>query len=173
MKKIDKTLVFYDKIHNLAPNLKSKTMKTKLFLISFCFFVFTGISYAQKNKAQKSIISEKVRIKKYHSKAELDEMHKGKLLTLYVERIESLVQLLPYIAFATKPGITMSTLGIPHDKDNDKALDEQFEATGDFLDKNSEFQSRILPYSDTDNLVSAILFYEETLKSLHEYSEFH
>ena len=148
-------------------------MKNNLFLISFCLFLFTGISFAQKNKAQKSIISEKVRIKKYHSKSELDDMHKGKLLTLYVERIESLVQLLPYIAFATKPGITMSTLGIPHDKDNDKALDEQFEATGEFLEINSEFQSRILPYSDTDDLVSAILFYEETLKSLHEYSEFH
>lgn len=100
-------------------------------------------------------------------------MAKGELLVLYVERIESLVKLLPYIAFATKPGVTMSTLGIPNDSDNRKALDDQFDATKEYLESNAEFQKRILPYSDTNDLVSAIIFYEETLKSLHQYSEFH
>lgn len=133
----------------------------------------TSISFAQKKKVAKSIISEKVSIKKYHTKEDLDRMQKGQLLDLYVERIESLVKLLPYIAFATKPGVTMTTLGIPNDKDNRSALDEQFEATHNFLETNGEFQKRILPYSDTNNLVSAILFYEETMKSLHEYGEFH
>lgn len=132
-----------------------------------------GIGFAQKKKEAKSIISSNVAIKKYHNKDELDRMQKGELLVLYKERIESLVKLLPYIAFATKPGVTMSTLGIPNDSDNRKALEDQFEATADFLKTNVEFQNRILPYSDTNNLVAAILFYEETMKSLHEYSEFH
>ena len=92
---------------------------------------------------------------------------------MYTERIESLVKLLPYIAFATKPGITMSDLGIPNDSDNRKILDNQFEATDNFLETTQEFQETILPYSDTKNLISAILFYEETMKSLHAYSEFH
>ena len=148
-------------------------MQTKIIFFALCFFMFTGIGYAQKGKGEKSIISEGVAIKKYHNKPELDRMPKGQLLGLYVERIESLVKLLPYIAFATKPGVTMSTLGIPDDKDNRNSLDDQFEATDSFLEANAEFQKRILPYSDTDNLVSAILFYEETLKSLHEYAEFH
>lgn len=127
----------------------------------------------KKKNEPKSIISENVAIKKYHNKEELDRMQKGELLGLYKERIESLVKLLPYIAFATKPGVTMSTLGIPNDSDNRKALDDQFKATEDFLESTIEFQNRILPYSDTNDLVSAILFYEETMKSLHEYSEFH
>lgn len=148
-------------------------MKIRIILISFSFFLVTGIGFAQKNKVAKSIISEKVSIKKYHTKEDLDRMQKGQLLDLYVERIESLVKLLPYIAFATKPGVTMTTLGIPNDKDNRTALDEQFEATESFLETNNEFQRRILPYSDTSNLIAAILFYEETMKSLHEYSEFH
>ncbi|TWO32844.1 hypothetical protein E1J38_008235 [Seonamhaeicola sediminis] len=148
-------------------------MKTKIFLLSFCLFLVTGLSFAQKKKQPKSIINDKVAIKKYHNKDELDRKQKGELLVLYIERIESLVQLMPYIAFATKPGITMSTLGIPNDSDNRKILDDQFEATDDFIEKNKEFQQRILPYSDTDDLISAILFYEDTLKSLHEYSEFH
>jgi hypothetical protein len=133
----------------------------------------TSVGFAQKKKEAKSIISAKAAIKKYHNKSELDRMQKGELLVLYVERIEGLVKLLPYIAFATKPGVTMSSLGIPNDSDNRNALDDQFEATDDFLKNNKEFQGRILPYSDTDNLISAILFYEEILKSLHEFSEFH
>lgn len=148
-------------------------MKIRIILISFSLFLVTGIGFAQKKNAAKSIISDKVSIKKYHTKEDLDRMQKGQLLNLYVERIESLVKLLPYIAFATKPGVTMTTLGIPNDKDNRSALDDQFEATQSFLETNGEFQRRILPYSDTTNLVAAILFYEETMKSLHEYSEFH
>jgi len=148
-------------------------MKLKIISISFIFFLIASIGNAQKNKDPKSIIPEGVSIKKYHSKGELERMQKGELLTLYTERIENLVKLLPYIAFATKPGITMSDLGIPNDSDNRKMLDNQFEATDNFLETTHEFQETILPYSDTKNLISAILFYEETMKSLHAYSEFH
>ena len=100
-------------------------------------------------------------------------MQKGELLDLYIERIEVLVELLPYIAFATKPGVTMSTLGIPNDKENRKILEDRFDSTDNFLENNLEFQKSILPYSDTTDLISAVLYYEEILKSLHEYSEYH
>lgn len=146
-------------------------MNIKIILLSFSLFLVTGIGFAQKKKQSVSIISDGIGIK-YHNKGDLDKMQKGDLLVLYVERIESLVKLLPYIAFATKPGVTMSSLGIPNNNDNRKALEDQFESTDNFLETNGEFQKRILPYSDTDNLVSAILFYEEIMKSLHEYSEY-
>ena len=132
-----------------------------------------GIGFAQKKNEAKSIINEKVSIKKYHNKEELENMQKGQLLVLYMERIKSLVNTLPYIAFATKPGVTMTTLGIPNTNDNRKILDNQFEATEDYVKATTEFQNTILPYSDTRNLIAAILFYEEIMKSLHEYSEFH
>lgn len=148
-------------------------MKTKLIFVSFCLLLVSSVCFAQKKKGEKSIIRDDVAIKKYHNKSELDRMHKGELLELYIERIESLVKLMPYIAFATKPGVTMSSLGIPNDNDNRKSLEEQFESTDKFLENTAEFQHRMLPYSDTDDLVAAIIFYEETLKSLHQYSEFH
>lgn len=142
-------------------------------LLCFSAFLVTTSSFAQKKKGPKSIISDKVGIRKYHIKSDLENMPKGDLLILYKERIESLIKTLPYIAFATKPGVTMVSLGIPNDNENTKALDDQFEATEEFLDISNEFRKRILPYSDTKNLIAAILFYEETMKSLHEYSEFH
>ena len=142
--------------------------------ILICFLLVVGMSFAQKkdkNQPQ-SIISADVGIKKYHNKEELNGMEKGQLLDLYIERIESLVQTLPYIAFATKPGKTMSTFGIPNSKENRQTLEDKEEATDDFLEITIDFQRKMLPYSDKSNLIAAILFYEETMKLLHEYSEF-
>lgn len=148
-------------------------MKMRIIMLFLGLFAITTTSFAQKSKGPKSIISDKVGIRKYHVKTDLENMPKGDLLVLYKERIETLVNILPFIAFATKPGVTMASLGIPIDSDNTKALEDQFEATDEFLEVSNEFRKRILPYSDTKNLIAAILFYEETMKSLHEYSEFH
>ena len=118
------------------------------------------------------MITGKTSIAKYHSYEKLNKMSKGELLALYTERIQVIVNILPNIAFATKPGVTMSSLGIPDTKDNKKALEENIEASTTYFDSTIEFQKKILPYSDTRDLISAILFYEETLKSLHTYNDF-
>lgn len=146
-------------------------MKGKIIFFSVFFLLATGIVSAQDKNAPKSIISTSALIKKYHDQKELQGMKKGELLELYIERIKVLVKTLPYIALATKPGITMTDLGIPNDADNRKMLAEQAESTTNFLDVTVAFQRRMVPYSDTDNLVAAILFYENTLKSLHEFND--
>ncbi|HNU60453.1 MAG TPA: hypothetical protein PKI08_10945, partial [Aquaticitalea sp.] len=125
-----------------------------------------------KKSSPQGIITGKVSIAKYHDRDELDKMTKGELLTLYVERIEIIVKILPNIAFATKPGVTMASLGIPDTKEHRKALEDQQKATDTYFSNTLEYQNKILPYSDKSNLIAAILFYEETLKSLHTYNEF-
>lgn len=147
-------------------------MKPKTTLLCSIFILMMSFGYAQKKGASQSIISGKVNISKYHSREELDKLPKGQLLDLYIERIEVIVNILPNIAFATKPGVTMASLGIPETKDNRKALKENIEASSTYFDKAVEFQKTILPYSDTKDLVAAILFYEDTLKSLHTYDDF-
>ncbi len=147
-------------------------MKTRTTLLSICFFLIIASGFSQKKTIPKSIISKNIGIKKYHDGEELERMQKGQLLELYVERIEVLANILPYIAFATKPGITMSTLGIPNSNDNRKALDNQLENTDSYVKNTIDFQRVILPYSDRGNLVTAVLFYEEIMKSIHSYNEF-
>lgn len=147
-------------------------MKTKSTLLSAIFFLIMCISFAQNKNAPIVIINGKVNIAKYHTYDDLSEMSKGTLLSLYSERIQVIVNILPNIAFATKPGVTMESLGIPETKDNLKALEANREASVDYFDSTVEFQRKILPYSDTRNLIAAILFYEETLKSLHMYNDF-
>lgn len=147
-------------------------MKTKFTLFSAIFFLMMTISFAQKKEDSQSIISGKVNISKYHSREELKKLNKGDLLVLYIERIEVIVNILPNIAFATKPGVTMASLGIPESKDNKKALEENIEASTTYFDSTIEFQKKILPYSDTTDLIAAILFYESTLKALHTYEDY-
>jgi hypothetical protein len=148
-------------------------MKGKMLFFSLSLLLLTNIAFSQKKNEPKSIISDKVSITKYHDKEDLERMQKGELLGLYIERIEVLIKTLPYIAFATKPGVTMTSLGIPDNKENRNILDDEFDATNDFIKSSTEFQQKMLPYSDTSKLIAAILFYEETLKALHEYNEFY
>lgn len=146
-------------------------MKTKITILSIVFLLITSIGFAQKDEPQ-SIISGKVAIAKYHDRVELDKLQKGQLLELYNERIEVIVKILPNIAFATKPGVTMSSLGIPDTKENRKALEDNIQASKTYFESTIDFQKRVLPYSDKSSLISAILFYEETLKALHTYNDF-
>ncbi len=132
----------------------------------------TSLSYSQKKKEPQSIISGKVSISKYHSRSDLDQLPKGDLLNLYIERIEVIINILPNIAFATKPGVSLKSLGIPDTRGNNRALKYNIEATEMYFESTIEFQKTILPYSDTNDLIAAILFYEDTLKSLHTYNEF-
>lgn len=146
-------------------------MKIKITIVITAIFLWSANGFAQ-NNGEQDIISGKVSISKYHDRDELNDLQKGKLLELYNERIEVIVKILPNIAFATKPGVTMSSLGIPDTKEHRKALEDNIEASNDYFDQTIEFQKKILPYSDKSNLISAILFYEETLKSLHTYNEY-
>lgn len=142
----------------------------KLRVVFFSVFLLTtSVIFSQNKNVVKSIISSDAAIKKYHDLDELKGMQKGQLLELYTERIKVLVKILPNIALAKKPGITISDLGIPNDAENRKAMETQAVGTANFLETTVEFQKKMLPYSDKDNLIAAILFYENTLKSLHEF----
>lgn len=145
-------------------------MKAKFLFLSMCFFTVSVI-FSQNKSTPKSIISTDATIKKYHVLDELKDMQKGELLILYIERIKVITKTLPYIALATKPGVTMNDLGIPNNSENNKLLDAQAEETAKYLESTIEFQKKLLPYSDKENLIASILFYENTLKSLHEFED--
>ena len=147
-------------------------MKTTPTIFTVIFFLMISTGFAQKKNAPITILNGKVSISKYHSHEELNKKSKGDLLLLYIERIEVIVNILPNIAFATKPGVTMRSLGIPETKENTKALEINHEASKKYFESTVEYQKTILPYSDTRDLIAAILFYEETLKTLHTYNDY-
>ena len=148
------------------------TLNSKIKLLTVLLLLITTITIAQKEEEQPFIISEDVVIKKYHNQDELENMQKGQLMILYNRRIEVLIKILPNIVFTTKPAITMSSMGIPYNKENRNALKDNIDAATTYFKNTLEFQEIVLPYSDKDNLISAILFYEEILKALHTYDDF-
>lgn len=166
-------MVVNNNLHRFVfPRLtKHYKMKTKSTLFSIFFILTISLGFAQKKKDQVPIITGKVSISKYHNYEQLNKKSKGELLDLYIERIEVIVNILPNIAFATKPNVTMASLGIPITKENKKALEKNHEASANYFESTVEYQKTILPYSDTSDLIAAILFYEETLKSLHTYND--
>ena len=75
------------------------------------------------------------------------------------------------MALATKSGATLTDLGVPNNSVIKKVLETQDKATEEYLKISSNFQKKILPYTDKDVLISSILYYESTMKSFHEYND--
>jgi hypothetical protein len=144
-------------------------MKIKPTIICFLFLFLSGVTFGQKKVLPKSIIQRSALISKYHDSKELSTMAKKDLLELCIERASVITKTLPYVALATKPGVTLLDLGIPDEADYRKLLDTQEEGTVTYLDMTTNFQRKFLPYADKDKLISAIIFYENILKSLHEF----
>ena len=144
-------------------------MKGKIIFFSIVMLALTSKGFAQaKPNMPKSIISTSASLRTFYDDKTLRAMSKGELVELYIERMKVVAKTLPYIALATKPGVTMTDLGIPDDADNRKILDLEIEATQTYLEINVNFMRKMLPYADKNHLVTMVLFYEQTLKSLHE-----
>lgn len=143
-------------------------MKAKIVFLSI-FLTTVSVGFSQSKSVVQSIISRDAAIRKYHELDELKGMQKGQLLELYTERFKVLTKILPNIALAKTPGVTIADLGIPNDAENRKTMESQTASTTAFIIQTEDFQRKMLPYSDKNTLISAILFYESTLKSLHEF----
>lgn len=131
------------------------------------FLLCSGEVVAQKDAKKPvplKIIINVRGISKFHDLKELQDMTKGQLIPLYKERVKILYNIFPYIGVTPKPGVSFADLGIPPSKENSAALDQEIINRSQFIENNEKFLDAILPYSDTSNIINAILFYEEVLK---------
>lgn len=137
----------------------------KFYVCIIALFMLSSIDgLAQKD--QKVVIDIRG-IGTYHDRKELESMTKGQLMPLYLERVKILFSVIQYFGVTNKSGVTFTDLGIPTSKENVKALEAEGENRENFLKNNEQFLTGILPYSDTSNIIKAILFYEEVLKLVH------
>lgn len=132
-------------------------------------FLFSASEVAAQKVNQPKIIINVRGISKFHNLEELQGMTKGQLIPLYKERVKILFNIFPYIGVTPRPGVSFQDLGIPASKENTAAHDEEIINRSQFISNNEKFLEAILPYSDTSNLINAILFYEEVLKTLSSY----
>jgi len=138
----------------------------KFYVCIVALFLLASVDVVAQN-GQKVIIDIRG-IGSYHDRKDLEAMTKGQLMPLYLERVKILFSVIQYFGVTNKSGVTFTDLGIPATKENVKLLDTESENREKFLANNAEFLKGILPYSDTSNIITAILFYEEVLKLVHQ-----
>ncbi len=146
-------------------------MKNKFTIICFFLLFASTFSYSQKSTAPQSIISRTAMIKKYYDRKELAVLSKNELVELCIERVGVLTKIMPYVSLATKSGVTMTEFGIPNNSEYRKVFESQEESINNYLESTNSFQRKILPYSDKDDLIKAVLFYETILKLLNEFKD--
>lgn len=138
----------------------------KIILLTFLSIIAISKANAQAMEITKSIINPSAIIKKYHQKNELDGMKKGELVDLYIERINVVVNRIPFIALTNKRGVSINDLGIPNTSNNIKVLENQQEIIKTFLAETEKFEKTMTPFADKQDLIDAIIYLESTLKEL-------
>jgi hypothetical protein len=138
----------------------------KIIFLSFISIIAVNSVNAQSIGITKSLISSSAIVKKYHQKTELEQMKKGELIDLYIERINIITNKIPFIALTTKRGVSINDLGIPSSSDNIKVVENQQENIKTFLEGTEKFERALAPFADTPDLIDAILYLESMLKEL-------
>ena len=138
----------------------------KIILLSFLTIIAVNSINAQSTGITKSLINTSAVVKKYYKKDELEEMKKGDLVDLYIERINVIVNRVPFIALTTKRGVSINDLGIPTSSNNIKLIENQQENIKTFLEGTEEFERTLAPFADKPDLIDAIIYLESMLKEL-------
>ncbi len=140
-------------------NIKSKIAIVLLLVLS----IATG--YGQSKKKTIYLIDETANIKKFHSYNDLKGLQKGDLLTLYKERITVSLYIMPFLALGSKPGTSLTALGIPETSDNTSQILKEAKNRDEFNKSIDETLNKFIPYADKENMIWAILFYEDLIKN--------
>ncbi|RZS92309.1 hypothetical protein [Aquimarina brevivitae] len=137
-------------------------MKIKLFSFLLVIISFSAFSQSKKN----IFFDQKTLITKFHTIGELENLKKGELIKLYSERVKEIMIVLPYIALTNEAGVSLQDVGIKEESDNIKVLDKHHDAVLDAFENTQELVTELIPYADTENIVSSILYFEEIIKKV-------
>lgn len=136
-----------------------------LSILALSAFGFNMVSHAQsKSPGELTYVNASAKLSKVHTRAELEAMGKLELTKIYQERIAILTELVPFLALHSKPGATLSDMGIPKTKENLAHLEKEVENKQEYLNSVNETLTDIIPYADKENIIWSILFFEEMIQ---------
>lgn len=120
--------------------------------------------------AQTKILN-RTEIKRYYEVQELQLMSKTQLKVIYFERITTLLNIIPYLALTNNPKETLEEIGIPKTKENIDLFQKQEKTIISSIGNSLDFQKSIIPYADKENIIKAIVLFEEFLKNVKKFNE--
>jgi hypothetical protein len=151
--------------------MRSRFLTTIACSVVALLLVHTDI-FAQKKKGSdepqgSTYVSATALITKFHTEDELKAMGKIELTKLYMERIVVLTEIIPYVALKTKPGATLTEMGIPETPLNLEHMQKEIKNKESYLAAVQNTLDDIVPYADKGNIIWAILYFEQMYKNIN------
>lgn len=141
-----------------------KTLLMGMAGLAAFFFSFNTQAQTNKSGGELTYVNAAAKLTKTHTRAELEAMGKLDLTKIYQERIAIITELVPYLALHSKPGATLTEMGIPKTKENVAHLEKEVANKTEYLSSVNQTLTDVIPYADKENIIWSILFFEEMIQ---------
>jgi uncharacterized membrane protein len=142
----------------------------KLLFLSTLMTMFCHISFAQKaGKLAPTYVSATAKVDKYYTEEELQKLGKLELTQIYMLRIATLTEVMPYVALHPRPGATLTEMGIPSKAEQLDHVEKANKNKSLYLNAVKDTLDDIVPYADKTNIIRSILFFEDVIKKTEEF----
>ncbi len=130
-------------------------MKKFLILIPVLFFFFQV-------RAQEGTLEGS-----HYTYGDLDKLGKLDLTDIYIQQVQKLNLLMPYVPFNQKgEAVSLTNMGIPNTKENNQVIKKLDGSGGTHNEAVDESLASIIPYADKEEVIKAILFVQSTIERL-------
>jgi hypothetical protein len=153
-------------------------LKTKIFMKNTILIVICAVASFSANpgfsqvastspgssSSKPAFVKESIKIEKFYSQKELDKMPKLDLIQIYKDRLAYLIEVLPFLSLHPVPGSTFHDMAIPETEDNIAHLEKEMTNKQNFTSSLFETLDDVLPYSEKDNLIWCILYFDDMIQ---------
>jgi hypothetical protein len=145
-------------------------MMKKILFVGALMSVFSSVSFAQKGgKAEQTYVSSSAKVDKFYTEEELQKLGKLELTQIYMMRIATLTEVMPYVALHPRPGASLADMGIPSTSANLEHVEKANKNKTLYLNAVKDTLDDIVPYADKNNIIWSILFFEDIIRKTEEF----
>lgn len=95
---------------------------------------------------------------------DLDKLGKLQLTKIYIDQVQKLNLLIPYVPFNQKgEAVALTNMGIPNTKDNNGYVKKLDMSCSDHNEAADSTMQNIIPYADKPDIIKAILFIQNVI----------
>ncbi len=132
---------------------------------SFILFLVVNITFSQKANEAVFFTQEK-QVNRFHTIEDLESLKKGELISLYKDRVEEIMTVIPLLSLTNEAGVRLSDIGIKEDSRHLKILKNNKETIEKTLESTNEAIEELVAYADTEKIIWTILYFEEIIKKM-------
>lgn len=136
-------------------------------ITTLLLIIMSIVTISAQTRNKKSILyTQDKLVTTFHTIDELKELNKGELIQLYLERTREIFIVIPYLSLTNTPGTSLKDLGIEEDSDHIKVVEKNSEIADRAFAYTENTVRKLVPYSDTDDIIWSILYFEEMIKKM-------